>query len=56
MSRSETGIAGPPPDFGEHTAGVLERFLGLAGEEVEALVAAGIVATEGGPDVEGLLA
>ena len=55
MSRSETGIAGPPPDFGEHTGPVLARLLGLTENEVGALVEAGAIATEGGPDIAALL-
>jgi CoA:oxalate CoA-transferase len=51
LSRSETGIAGPPPDMGEHTAGVLGEWLGMRRDEVEALRDNGVVATEGGPDI-----
>jgi CoA:oxalate CoA-transferase len=51
LSRSETGIAGPPPDMGEHTAGVLGEWLGMTTDEVELLRAAAVVATEGGPDI-----
>jgi CoA:oxalate CoA-transferase len=55
LSRSETGIKGPPADYGEHTAEVLGNLLGLDAEAVAGLAARGIVATEGGPDVESLL-
>jgi CoA:oxalate CoA-transferase len=55
MSRSETGIKGPPPDFGEHTLDILHELLGLSGSEVAALVERGIVSTEGGPDIASLL-
>ena len=51
LSRSESGIAGPPPSMGEHTVEVLGELLGLTAEEVEALREAGVVATEGGPDI-----
>jgi CoA:oxalate CoA-transferase len=51
LSRSETGIKGPPPDFGQDTAAVLEELLGLTNSEVAALEAEGIVATSGGPDI-----
>ena len=51
LSRSETGIQGPPPDMGEHTAGVLEQWLGMTADEVAALEAGGVVATSGGPDI-----
>jgi CoA:oxalate CoA-transferase len=55
MSRSETGIKGPPADFGEHTVEVLAEMLGLRADEIDGLVARGAVMTEGGPDVSQLL-
>jgi CoA:oxalate CoA-transferase len=55
MSRSETGINGPPADFGEHTAEVLRTLGGLSDKAVAELVAAGVVYTEGGPDIDALL-
>lgn len=55
MSRSESGIKGPPPDFGGNTAEVLNELLGLSPDDVAALEEAGIVATHGGPDVSQLL-
>jgi CoA:oxalate CoA-transferase len=55
MSRSESGIKGPPPDFGGDTAAVLHQLLGMNADEVAAMAANGIVSTEGGPDVEQLL-
>jgi CoA:oxalate CoA-transferase len=51
MSRSETGIKGPPPSFGQDTVDVLGELLGLSGGEVAALEAEGVVATSGGPDI-----
>tara|TARA_B100001123_G_scaffold450511_1_gene621662 strand:+ start:10043 stop:11272 length:1230 start_codon:yes stop_codon:yes gene_type:complete len=54
LSRSESGISGPPPSMGEHTAEVLSELLGLGLEEVEQLRASGVVATEGGPDISEL--
>jgi CoA:oxalate CoA-transferase len=51
MSRSETGIKGPPPSFGQDTVDVLGELLGLSGSEVAALEAEGVVATSGGPDI-----
>ncbi|HCU99670.1 MAG TPA: carnitine dehydratase, partial [Dehalococcoidia bacterium] len=41
LSRSESGISGPPPSMGEHTAEVLSELLGLGLEEVEQLRASG---------------
>jgi CoA:oxalate CoA-transferase len=55
MSRSETGIKGPPPDFGQDTAAVLHELLGIDSATVETLEARGIVATKGGPDVSQLV-
>jgi CoA:oxalate CoA-transferase len=51
MSRSETGIQGPPPSMGADTEGVLESWLGLSAEAVSELVAENVVATSGGPDI-----
>ncbi len=51
MSRSETGIKGPPPSMGADTAGVLAEWLGMDAEAVAALEATGAVATKGGPDI-----
>ena len=51
MSRSEAGIKGPPPSFGEHTRDVLHELLGYGDAEVEALEAKGVVRTSGGPDI-----
>jgi crotonobetainyl-CoA:carnitine CoA-transferase CaiB-like acyl-CoA transferase len=52
FSRSDAGLTGaPPPDFGQDTAAVLSARLGLDGEAIERLVAEGVVATEGGPDI-----
>jgi CoA:oxalate CoA-transferase len=55
LSRSETGIKGPPPDLGQDTRDVLAELLGLSESEVTGLVERGVVATEGGPDVSTLL-
>jgi len=54
MSRSESGIKGPPPSFGQDTRDVLAELLGLADGEVDALVERGVVLTEGGPDISAL--
>jgi CoA:oxalate CoA-transferase len=51
MSRSETGIKGPPPDLGQDTADVLRSLLGISEAEVDTLVERGVVATSGGPDI-----
>jgi CoA:oxalate CoA-transferase len=55
FSRSEAGVKGPPPEMGEHSAAVLKELLGLDSSEVEALEAAGAIATSGGPDISRLL-
>jgi CoA:oxalate CoA-transferase len=55
LSRSQAKIAGPPADLGEHTGEVLASLLGLGPEALAGLVARGVVATEGGPDIESLL-
>jgi CoA:oxalate CoA-transferase len=54
MSRSETGIKGPPPDLGQDTAAVLQELLGLTAEEVAMLESAGTVAMHGGPDISAI--
>lgn len=54
MSRSESGIKGPPPNFGQHTRDVLGELLGMGDAEVEALEAAGVVLTKGGPDLDAI--
>ena len=51
MSRSETGIQGPPPSMGADTAGVLAAWLNYSEDQVAELVAEGAVATSGGPDI-----
>lgn len=51
LSRSESGIKGPPPSFGQDTRDVLAGLLGLSADEVAALEARGVVATSGGPDI-----
>ena len=51
LSRSEAGIKGPPPDFGQHTRDVLRELLAMSDEEIDQLVAAEVVYTEGGPDI-----
>lgn len=51
LSRSETGIQGPPPSMGEDTVDVLREWLGLGTAEVAALEGAKVVATSGGPDI-----
>ena len=51
MSRSETGIAGPPPDLGGDTADVLGELLGLGEEEIRALAERGVLALESRLDI-----
>ena len=54
MSRSESGIKGPPPDFGQHTGDVFAQLLGLSDGDVQQLVERGVVATSGGPDISAI--
>lgn len=56
LSRSESGIQGPPPDMGADTERVLRETLGLDTSQVADLEARGVVATSGGPDIASLLA
>ena len=51
MSRSETGIKGPPPEFGQDTSDVLQQLLGLTANEIAEFESRGIVAASGGPDI-----
>lgn len=51
MSRSESGIKGPPPSFGQDTRDVLTRYLDLTESELDTLVSCNIISTEGGPDI-----
>ncbi len=55
MSRSETGIKGPPPELGQDTLEVLRELLGLTGDDIAAMEARGIVATSGGPDIASII-
>ena len=56
MSRSESGIKGPPPNMGQHTADVLGELLGMSEADVEALESQGVVTRgEGGSDIEEVL-
>ena len=54
MSRSDAGIKGPPPSFGEHTRDVLHELLGMSDADVEALEERGVVRTSGGPDLSAI--
>ncbi|MGI8926364.1 MAG: CaiB/BaiF CoA transferase family protein [Tepidiformaceae bacterium] len=54
MSRSQSGIKGPPPDMGGNTGDVLSELLGIEDAEVTALEARGVVATSGGPDISAI--
>lgn len=51
MSRSETGIKGPPPSLGADTESVLAELLGIDAAEVARLESNDVVATKGGPDL-----
>lgn len=52
LSRTPAQVRGAGPLYGAHTKDVLREWLGLGGDAVEELVAAGVVETEGGPDIE----
>jgi CoA:oxalate CoA-transferase len=54
LSRSESGIKGPPPSFGENTRDVLHELLGMNQAQVEELEARDVVRTSGGPDVSAI--
>ena len=49
FSQTPAGVSRPAPMLGEHSAELLERFLGIDGEEYERLVEAGITG-DGPPD------
>ena len=51
LSRTPAAVRGPAPAFGRDTAAVLRDLLGLDAAAVQALAEAGVVATEGGPDI-----
>jgi alpha-methylacyl-CoA racemase len=46
MSRTPARVYGPAPRAGQHTRHVLRRWIGLEPEDVDRLVAAGVVATD----------
>ena len=55
MSRTPAGVTGAAPSFGQDSAAVLAELLGLDEAAVDDLVEAGIVYSEGGPDIEAYL-
>ena len=55
LSRTPGRAEGAAPAFGADTAEVLGAWLGLGEEEVSELAEAGVVLTEGGPDIEAYL-
>ena len=52
LSRTPGRVRGAAPLFGRDTAAVLHDWLGLDAARIQALVDAGVVLTEGGPDIE----
>ena len=55
LSRTPGAVRGAGPMYGADTAHVLREWLGLSAEVVDDLAAAGVVETEGGPDIEAYL-
>jgi CoA:oxalate CoA-transferase len=55
MSRTPAGAGEAGPAFGQDTVAVLQELSGYDAAQVEALVEAGVVMTEGGPDIEAYL-
>ncbi len=55
LSRTPGRVRGPAPAFGEDTEAVLRELLDLSEGEVQALEEAGVILTEGGPDIEAYL-
>ncbi len=49
LSRTPGRAQGPPPDMGADTADVLRQMLGMPASQIEALKAAGVIATERAP-------
>lgn len=49
LSRTPGRAQGPPPDMGADTADVLRQMLGMTASHIEALKAAGVIATERAP-------
>ena len=46
FSDADAGVAGPPPYRGEHNAEVLQEWLGLESDRIEAIVAGGALSSE----------
>ncbi len=55
LSRTPGRVYGYAPAFGQDTAAVLDEWLGIDEAETESLAEAGIVQTEGGPDIAAYL-
>ena len=52
LSRTPGRVRDAAPSFGQDTEAVLRDLLGLSSDQVQDLVAQGVVLTEGGPDIE----
>lgn len=55
LSRTPGRVRGPGPAFGADTCDVLGEWLELDPEQIDELVQAGVVLTEGGPDIAAYL-
>ena len=55
LSRTPGRVYGAAPAFGQDTAAVLEEWLAISDAETASLAEAGVVLTEGGPDIAAYL-
>ena len=55
LSRTPGRVYGAAPGFGQDTAAVLEEWLAISDAETASLADAGVVLTEGGPDIAAYL-
>ena len=55
LSRTPGRVYGYGPQFGQDTCAVLDEWLGISEDQTAALAEAGVVLTEGGPDIAAYL-
>ena len=55
LSRTPGRVYGYGPQFGQDTVAVLDEWLDISEDETAALAEAGVVLTEGGPDIAAYL-